>query len=277
MTGCGLQTRHMGIRITSGGPGGDPGATDIRQSAGEGGRVAADTLPCRAWSAGRFSQAGVVECDPGGLGVSRQEGGWFVAPARAAGCARQVGRLGFCVHREVPKPTKCSRRPRFVGWRPKTGRKPTKWRYPSRFVGWRPKPRPNRRCASASRGSSDSSGRPWVGCCRPWAVTAPSPLLFLLEARPCAAGTVATRGSADLAAERDRAGPGGGTRPSETERPNETWTAPMRRFRLDARSAKGVIWLYVCTRALRVLCEPPFEERVIWPSASCHSLRMWRS
>jgi hypothetical protein len=163
----------------------------------------------------------------------------------------------------------------------------------------------NRQCASVSRGLSDSSGRPWGGCCRPWAVTAPSPLLFLLEARPCAAGTVATRGSADLAAERDRARPSGGTRPSETgwrnaaerdraaergrarpsgetrpsetERRNETWTAPMRRFRLDAGSAKGVIWLYVCTRALRVLCEPPFEERVIWPSASCHSLRMWRS
>jgi len=69
---------------------------------------------------------------------------------------------------------------------------------------------------------SDSSGRPWGGCCRPWAVTAPSPLLFLLEARPCAAGTVATRGSADRVADRGRAGPGGGTRPSGTERRNAT-------------------------------------------------------
>ena len=150
---------------------------------------------------------------PRWAGVSRQEGGWFVAPARAAGCARQVGRLDFCVHREVSKPTKCSRRPRFVGWRPKTGRKPTKWRYPSRFVGWRPKPR--RKPAMCQRLSR------FVG----FVGQALGRLLSAVGRHRTVTAAVPARGPALRGRDgRDarKRGPGGGTRPSETERRDAT-------------------------------------------------------
>jgi hypothetical protein len=253
----------MGIRITRAGAGGESPAAEIRQLAGGEGCGRGGPLMVRRWSAGRFSQAGVVEFDPRGLGC---------------GGERRRALRSLCAHREPSKPTKCSPSPAVCRLAAVNGARTDKVLAVARGLSvsgrkQRPdgqsdrdphglsvsarKPRRFDQSAFAWGGLSDSS--PLSRC--PTSAAPPArPRPTLADPGPEAQPREPGRNARDARPDARDAGPG-----------------RRRRFRLDARSAKGVIWLYVCTRAVRVLCEPPFEERVIWPSASCHSLRMWRS